>query len=300
VPQLPHGACYSSAVARQHRTVLLRDDGAAVAFGDNQFCQCDVPQLPEGTRYVDAAVGLLHTVLLRDDGQVVAFGSNRLGQCKVPELPHGLCYISVAAGAIHSVLLRSDGQAVAFGSKRDSRCEVPRLPRGLRYICSWAGLHHTMLLRSDGRVVAFGDNADGQCDVPPLDDDGVVYVATSAECCLVITLMMRQEGAENLSGSPVSVACVSMSGEEIAVISVEPQSTVLGDVRAAVAKQLKLPPWRLRFVLSDARLLNGSHDRRRICELLGGGCLEPPSTRYHINMDLYDSLPPTPMAVTAR
>ena len=67
--------------AGEYHTVLLRDDGEAVAFGHNGVGQCAVPARPAGTRYVAAAAGRFHTVLLRDDGEAVAFGYNADGQC---------------------------------------------------------------------------------------------------------------------------------------------------------------------------------------------------------------------------
>ena len=43
-------ARYVSASAGYGHSILLRDDGAAVAFGNDGFGQCQVPELPAGTR----------------------------------------------------------------------------------------------------------------------------------------------------------------------------------------------------------------------------------------------------------
>ena len=40
-------------------TVLLRDDGVALAFGDNAYGQCNVPPVPEGRRYSASLVRCL-------------------------------------------------------------------------------------------------------------------------------------------------------------------------------------------------------------------------------------------------
>ena len=76
-----------AAAAGGGHSILLRDDGEAVAFGGNlqshQQGATSVPARPAGTRYVAAAAGMNYTVLLRDDGEAVAFGNNSCGQCTV-------------------------------------------------------------------------------------------------------------------------------------------------------------------------------------------------------------------------
>ncbi|CAK0805031.1 unnamed protein product [Prorocentrum cordatum] len=147
-------------------TVLLRSDGAAVAFGRNDRGQCNVPALDGGLSYTQVAAGFFHTVLLKSDGTAVAFGQNDFGQCNAPALDGGLNYTQVATENAHTVLLRSDGTAVAFGSNHAGQCNVPALDGGLNYTQVAAGFAHTVLLRSDGTAVAFGSNPDGQCNVP--------------------------------------------------------------------------------------------------------------------------------------
>ena len=39
--------------------VLIRNNGEAVAVGDNDGGQCDVPALPPSTRYVQAALRMV-------------------------------------------------------------------------------------------------------------------------------------------------------------------------------------------------------------------------------------------------
>ena len=64
---------YAMAAAGRRHSLLLRDDGQAVAFGWNAHQQCNIPALPAGVHYVACAAGFRHSVLLRDDGQAVAF-----------------------------------------------------------------------------------------------------------------------------------------------------------------------------------------------------------------------------------
>ena len=56
-------------------TVARRSDGSVVAWGSNNYGQCNVPALPAGLTYVEvAAGGIGHTVARRSDGSVVAWG----------------------------------------------------------------------------------------------------------------------------------------------------------------------------------------------------------------------------------
>ena len=55
--------CTSASVGVCH-TVLIKDTGGAVAFGMNDFGQCDVPELAAGECYTSASAGGYHTVSL--------------------------------------------------------------------------------------------------------------------------------------------------------------------------------------------------------------------------------------------
>ena len=103
--------------AGMDHTILLLDDGTAVAFGNNWNGQCDIPRLPAGASYIQAAAGCRHSVLLRNDGTVVACGDNQWGQCDIPQRAEndGETYTQVAAGDLCTILLSSDGMAFYIG-----------------------------------------------------------------------------------------------------------------------------------------------------------------------------------------
>ena len=74
-------------VAGYSHTVARRSDGSVVAWGDNQYWQCDVPAPPAGLTYVEVAAGARHTVARRSDGSVVWWGNNSTVSVPAPPNP---------------------------------------------------------------------------------------------------------------------------------------------------------------------------------------------------------------------
>lgn len=186
------------AAGRDH-TVLLLDNGSAVAFGDNRQGQLRVPSLPAGTRYIAAAAGGEHTVLVRDDGVAVAFGGRSCGRCEVPPLPEGTRYVAAAAGFVFTVLVRDDGAAVAFGRMKGFNAEdapavlVP--DAGTRYVAAAAACNgwHAVLLRDDGEAVFVGSEETSRTAlVVPPRPAGTRYIAAAASTN--DTVFLRDDG----------------------------------------------------------------------------------------------------------
>ena len=186
------------ASAGWRHTVLLRNDGQAVACGLKSHGQCNIPPLDEGISYSQVSAGNCHTVLLRSDGQAVACGLNSDGRCSIPPLDEGLSYIQVSTGPFHTVLVRSDGQAVACGENSHGRCSIPPLDEGISYSQVSAGNCHNVLLRSDGQAVACGLNSSGRCNIPP-KEAGVSYIQVSAGG--LHTVLLRTDGQAVACGS---------------------------------------------------------------------------------------------------
>ncbi len=92
-----------------HHTVALRADGTCVAFGSNDYGQCNVSQWEN---IVKLAAGRYFTLGLCADGTVVACGSNLAGQCNVSEYRN---VIDVAACDQTAVLMFADGTLRAQG-----------------------------------------------------------------------------------------------------------------------------------------------------------------------------------------
>lgn len=118
---------YVEAAAGHFHTILLRNDGTAVAHGQNSEHQCDVPQLVPGSIYTHIAAGDFHTVLLRSDGTAASCGRNAERQCDIPPLQGDLTYTQVSAGRGSTVLLRSDGNVFCLGAA--ARSWGPMIPQ---------------------------------------------------------------------------------------------------------------------------------------------------------------------------
>jgi len=100
----------------------LKSNGSVVAWGKNDFGQCDVPQPNEG--FIAIAGGGNHNVGLKSDGTIVAWGANDYGQCDVPQPNED--FVGIAAGYMHSLGLKSDGTIVAWGDNSTyQQCSIP-------------------------------------------------------------------------------------------------------------------------------------------------------------------------------
>ena len=81
--------------SHHQKTLVIKRDGEAVAFGNEENGRCFVPARPSGTRYVAAAAGGFHSLLMRDDGEVVAFGHNGYRQCTLRARPGYLVRVRI-------------------------------------------------------------------------------------------------------------------------------------------------------------------------------------------------------------
>ena len=89
----------------------LKSDGTIVAWGINDFGQCEVPTPNED--FIAVAAGQWHSLGLKTDGTIVAWGDNIFGQCDVPA-PNA-DFVAVSGGGYHSLGLKTEGRIVAWG-----------------------------------------------------------------------------------------------------------------------------------------------------------------------------------------
>ena len=103
----------------QRHSMAIKEDGTIVAWGKNNYNQCDVPS---GLNNVVAiGAGFYHSLALKEDGTVVACGYNDYHQCDVPSGLNDV--VAIQAGSKHSLALKQDGTVVAWGSNNSSQCD---------------------------------------------------------------------------------------------------------------------------------------------------------------------------------
>ena len=149
----------------------LREDGSAVAWGDNEHGQSSAPSGRFGPpdfgpanasrRISDKAPASVH-MDKREQSELVqrAIGDD---QTSIGRVEPSSAMNAISAGFRHSLGLRKDGRVVGWGKNDDGECNAP--PG--RYIAISAGFWHSLGLREDGSVVGWGWNRSGACDAPP-------------------------------------------------------------------------------------------------------------------------------------
>ena len=167
-PPLPPGMGYLRVALAPHG-LLLRSDGAVVAWGDNTWGQASVPPIPNGLAVVDICTGSVRSGLLLSDGSIRLFGRNDYGQNNIPSLPAGVTFTALVVQRDFTLALRSDGWIEAFGRNDAGQCNVQALPAGLQYTLIAAGEVHGVACRSDDTLVTWGGTAAyGLANVPTI------------------------------------------------------------------------------------------------------------------------------------
>ncbi|MBN2027955.1 MAG: hypothetical protein JW854_14495, partial [Actinobacteria bacterium] len=151
----------------------LKSDGTIVAWGWNDFGQCDVPAPNSG--FVAVAAGFRHSLGLKSDGTIVAWGWNDFGQRDVPAPNSG--FVAVAAGNEHSLGLKSDGTIVAWGRNYEGQCDVPAPNSG--FVAVAGGGAHSLAIRTIDYGRAWGSGDYGECDIPAPNSSFIAVAAGS-------------------------------------------------------------------------------------------------------------------------
>ena len=149
-----------SVAAGWSHSLGLKTDGSIVAWGYNNYGQCNIPS--PNTGFTAVAAGYIHSLGLKEDGSIVAWGYDYWGQCNPPSLNTG--FVAVAAGGYHSLGLKADGSIDAWGYNNYGQGNVPSPNTGFTGIAT--GGYHSLGLKENGSVVAWGNNDDDQCYVP--------------------------------------------------------------------------------------------------------------------------------------
>ena len=186
----------NSLAAGFYHSLALRSDGSILAWGHNEYGQCNEPS-PNST-FMAVAGGGYHSLGLKSDGSVTAWGRNDDGACSVPS-PNS-DFVSVAGGGVHSLGLKADGSVVAWGMTYYSQCDVPS-PNS-DFVAIAGGGNHSLGLKSDGSVAAWGYNNYGQCNVPAPNSDFVAIAGGG-----VHSLGLKSDGSVVVWGANYADQC---------------------------------------------------------------------------------------------
>jgi hypothetical protein len=157
VSNVPEGNDFVDVAAGKYHGLAIKSDGSLVAWGSNDYGECNVPQ---GNNFVAISGGKWHSIALREDGSIVGFGDNTQNQIDVPE---GNDFVAIASGDNHNLAIKNDGTIVGWGGYNTyGECDAPPPDDGTTYVAVSAGSYHSLALQSDGTVKAWGSNNMGQ------------------------------------------------------------------------------------------------------------------------------------------
>ena len=108
------------AIAAGSHNVVVRTNGAVIAWGDNTYFQTNVPAA--ASNVIAIAAGISHCLALRSNGTLVAWGAGtnntgitpHFGQSIIPTNATNI--VAIAAGDFHSMAMRADGTVIAWGA----------------------------------------------------------------------------------------------------------------------------------------------------------------------------------------
>jgi alpha-tubulin suppressor-like RCC1 family protein len=98
-PAVPSGDNYARIASGNNHCLALKTDSSLVAWGNNDFGQCDVPS---GTDYAAVAAGKNYSVALKTDGSLVQWGGDAYSTA---DAPAGNSYVKIAANGNTSLAL---------------------------------------------------------------------------------------------------------------------------------------------------------------------------------------------------
>lgn len=150
-----------------HHLLALTAEGEVLAWGGNDFGECEVP---EGlSDVVDIEAGTLNSLALTSDGHLHVWGRDKDRMSEVPPEIQGQI-VAMDEGDSHVLALTQDGKVWAWGRPEPGMAEVPDGLDGVVAIA--AGNRFNLAIRSEGSIVTWGSDSHGQLgneiDFPPL------------------------------------------------------------------------------------------------------------------------------------
>jgi len=223
VTGLPAGTEYVAIAAGDAHALALKQDGAVVAWGQNDHGQCTAPP---GV-YVAIGAGADLSLAIRTDGSIAAWGTDL--QKQVSGLPSGGGFVSVKAGEFFAVALRQDGSIIAWGD--DTYGQVSLAPADANFTAIAAGDAHAVALRFDGTLVSWG-NPPATAGMPT--DGTFAAIGAGGNQCLAI----RSDGSivwwgddrygYGLANVPAGTDYVSIAAGYLHALALKKDGAVVG------------------------------------------------------------------------
>jgi hypothetical protein len=140
----------SASTCGGHDLVLL-DNGKVIAWGENQFGQCNVPA--NLGNVVAVSAGAWFSMALQEDGKVIAWGYNRGGECNVPSNMRDV--IAISAGNGYCLALTSHELAtsppVIYAQPKSRKADIHGSTYLVAYATGFPVIHYQWL--KDGHVI---------------------------------------------------------------------------------------------------------------------------------------------------
>ena len=117
---IPKGLRAISISSGYRHALALTAQGEVVAWGSNEFGECDVP---DGLTAIQVWAGEYYSLALDIHGKVWAWGSNEMNRCSVPR---GLKAKKISAGPNHALAINKAGYVVGWGGWDKESLETTR------------------------------------------------------------------------------------------------------------------------------------------------------------------------------
>ncbi len=217
-------------VTGKHHMVGLRTNGKVVAFGENNYGQCNIAGWENIVDIIagdNSTIGLTHSgemIVAMNEISVSAGGSLTVGldcyghvewtgnhfQKQYEELGDWYNIVQISAGITHTLGVLSDGTVIAAGRNNKKECDVGDWKH---IICVSAGEDFSLGLTDRGKVLAVGKNTDGQCNV----EDWRNIVAISGKYAHAVGLL--EDGSVTATGDNRSGQCEVRDWQNIQMIT---------------------------------------------------------------------------------
>lgn len=135
-----------------HLLVKTFDDDF-IAFGPNEFGECDIPEDLKNVIFFHAGDGNFCSFAINDSGKLFAWGSNLTGNCNIP--PNLGPVKKVSCKASHVLALLEDSIVVAWGNNDSGQLDIPDTLT--KAIDISAGYGHSMALDINNRPITWGN-----------------------------------------------------------------------------------------------------------------------------------------------